>query len=370
MKRSLLIIIMIISLFQTNVFSKVQNVLFYFNSDNDYRYDVRKKLDKIISNKAFKENISIKVDRFRSIFPEKDVFEDVYKEKNTKFADINSGDPSRLKDILNDGDQILWIYSPGYLKNDKARGFSEHFEPLLFDTSSKDFLNIKELEDILFKKYELIIIDHSLFSSIENIYALRKNFDFLIATQEIIPITGFPIDGFLNSLKDKDTGNSIEAIFSDVKKEYGAKTNGWWGVPIRYQMSLINSDSIDRLILHFRFFTRILIQEYKKTHSEILRARSMSVKFNDDYVDIDSFLSNLKKVRVSRALKEQADNLKMILSKVISRQYFQRPQNVASGGLSVFFPLNGILPEGYDVSEFSKNTGWNDFLSILISEDQ
>gem|GEM_PF-5860430 len=345
-----------------------QKTLFYMLSDNDYRFDVKNKLEKILSLKG-NDDIKVKLDKYRSMFPDKDVFEDMYKERNTDFIDINSGDPSKLKKILNESVQILWIYSPGYLKNNRVNGFSEHFEPLFFDGSSKDFLDLSELEKIFDQRFSLIVVDHSLFSSIENIYALRNNFEYMIATQEIIPIKGLPVDAFLKSLKEKNINQSIDSIFKDIKEYYDAKKKGWWEVPVRYQLSLLSSQSLKRFALHFKFFTKLLQREYRENSEEILRARKMSVDFNGDYIDIHSFLRNIHNVRLSRALKEQADNLEHVLSKIVRRNYFQSPGNRVSGGLSVFFPVSGTLPTGYSESSFAKETGWSDFLLNVLKED-
>jgi len=98
---------------------------------------------------------------------------------------------------------------------------------IAFDDSSLDFLDnaklqqaFREAQEQTGQKVSLIGMDACLMSMVEVAYQLRANANYMVGSQEVEPLSGWPYTAILGSLTS-DSGMTPEALATLIVQEYG-----------------------------------------------------------------------------------------------------------------------------------------------------
>lgn len=196
-------------------------------------------------------------------------------------AEQNMGDPRALRDFIVWGIEnypaenyavILWNHGTGWKEDDiyafaRSRGVQvqasedevrsltrnhrrlshafflssitevlqledEESRAIAFDDSSLDFLDnaklqqaFQEAEAITGKKVSLIGMDACLMGMVEVAYQLRTNASYMVASQEVEPLTGYPYTAILQNLTAHPE-MTAEALAKLIVQEYGRYYKG------------------------------------------------------------------------------------------------------------------------------------------------
>ena len=344
----------------------------------------------------------------------------------------NTGDPSSLRDFIVWGINhypaqnyavILWNHGTGWkeddiyafarnrgteinIDNDEVRSltrspnFSSTFflssvievldlddnesRAIAFDDSSLDFLDnaklqqaFREAEEQTGQKVSVIGMDACLMSMVEVAYQLRANADYMVGSQEVEPLSGWPYTDILHNLKINPTMSS-EELSKLIVKEYGRfyEEESWQSRGRTYEVtqSAINLEVMDNLsncIGQLALVLRQLLNE-QDLHAEIALSRIQRhvLRFRDkDFVDLHNCLEILQG-------EYAGDNseLQTILDKTLRLMDLEASAkpiiaNVTLGrrlepaqGLSIYLPAQGYS-RFYERSDFSK-CGWGDFIQL------
>ncbi|BAY89804.1 MULTISPECIES: clostripain-related cysteine peptidase [unclassified Tolypothrix] len=258
----------------------------------------------------------------------------------------------------------------------------EDSRAIAFDDSSLDFLDnaklqqaFQEAEAITGKKVSLIGMDACLMGMVEVAYQLRANANYMVASQEVEPLTGYPYTAILQNLTAHPEITS-EALAKLIVQEYGRYYEGESrGSVTQITQSATNlkvveklADSLGRLATILR---QLVSEEDIYTEKAMYHSQRKAVRFKDsDFVDLYDFLKVLQDKYAG-----DSDELTQVIDEVMNLMIVEvEPQlilaNVTSGvrfervkGLSIYSPVRGYC-QFYDRSDFA-GCGWGEFLRKL-----
>jgi Clostripain family len=257
----------------------------------------------------------------------------------------------------------------------------EDSRAIAFDDSSLDFLDnaklqqaFQEAEEKTGTKVSLIGMDACLMSMVEVAYQLRANADYMVASQELEPLSGYPYTAILENLTT-NAQMTPEALAKLIVQEYGRYYGGESrGSTYQVTQSATNlmmveklADALGRLADILR---RLLAEEDIYTENALYHTQRKAVRFHDkDFVDLYDFLKLLRDKYAG-----DSDEFIQVIDEVIDLMVVQiEPQlilaNVGLGlrferikGLSIYSPVRGYSPF-YERSDFA-SCGWGKFLRV------
>ncbi|MGI2904835.1 clostripain-related cysteine peptidase [Tolypothrix sp. VBCCA 56010] len=346
-------------------------------------------------------------------------------------AEQNMGDPRALRDFIVWGIEnypaenyavILWNHGTGWKEDDiyafaRSRGVQvqasedevrsltrnhrrlsrafflssitevlqledEDSRAIAFDDSSLDFLDnaklqqaFQEAEAITGKKVSLIGMDACLMGMVEVAYQLRTNANYMVASQEVEPLTGYPYTAILQNLTAHPEMTSA-ALAKLIVREYGRYYEGEWrGSVAQITQSATNLRVVEKLAEVLERLAAVLRQLIAEsdiyTENALFHAQRKAVRFDDkDFVDLYDFLKVLRDKYAG-----DSDELTKVIDEVMDLMIIEvEPQlilaNVTSGvrfervkGLSIYSPVRGYS-QFYERSDFA-GCGWGEFLQLL-----
>jgi Clostripain family len=258
----------------------------------------------------------------------------------------------------------------------------EDSRAIAFDDSSLDFLDnaklqqaFQEAEAITGKKVSLIGMDACLMGMVEVAYQLRANANYMVASQEVEPLTGYPYTAILQNLTANPEMTS-EVLAKLIVQEYGRYYEGESrGSVAQITQSATNLRVVEKLAEALGRLAAILRQLVKEediyTESALSLAQRKAVRFKDsDFVDLYDFLKVLRDKYAG-----DSDELTKVIDEVMNLMIVEvEPQlilaNVGLGvrfervkGLSIYSPVRGYS-QFYERSDFA-SCGWGEFLQRL-----
>lgn len=254
-------------------------------------------------------------------------------------------------------DLILWdhgagpIYGYGYDEYNKLESMSI--------SEIKSALN--ESSFIGENKLELIGFDACLMSSIEVASTLSTYANYMVASQEFEPGSGWNYR-FLEKINSETTSQDLGKMIIDYFEDYYNSKDYVKGI----SLSLLKLNKIDNVIKYTEDLFSKLDNDLVIDYSSISRTRSNSKTYgriaNEDYyydlVDLNDLLSNMP-----TKYENEISNLKAALSDLI---IYQKTDLVNTNGISIFFPyenqkeLNSNLAK---YKELSFSESYYDFIS-------
>ncbi len=343
----------------------------------------------------------------------------------------NTGDPRALRDFIVWGIEnypaenyavILWNHGTGWKEDDiyafaRSRGVEIQASPdevrsltrnnrrlsrafflssitevlqlndedsraIAFDDSSLDFLDnaklqqaFQEAEAMTGKKVSLIAMDACLMGMVEVAYQLRANANYMIASQEVEPLTGYPYTAIVQNLTAHPEMTS-EVLAKLIVQEYGRYyERESRGSVTQITQSATNLAVVEKLTETLGRLAAVLHQLIAEsdiyTENALFHAQRKAVRFDDkDFVDLYDFLKVLRDKYAG-----DSDELTKVIDEVMDLMIIEvEPQvilaNVTSGvrfervkGLSIYSPLRGYC-QFYERSDFA-GCGWGEFLQRL-----
>lgn len=304
------------------------------------------------------------------------------------FVEANYPANQYILDIWNHGDG--WYNDYSYTNPFKT-------EPRAIvgdDTSGGDDLSLWEIEYAISKsnigKVDMIYMDACLMGGVEVAYQLKDVSDYIFFSPELTPGMG---SEYISMLEAVDQNYKTSML--DVCKAISAGNLLSYGIGgLQYDGS--NLEALVYTVIDQRK-TDVFIQKLNSV-SEKLIANIETIKkmgvwdiltynaenVNDytvttTYVDIGSFLENVKAQNVSEDLKTDIDDFLNYMKDrneyVVDLRYqngvypgYPMAYQEGSYGLSVYVPLKGVYTNAslsyyYNASRFAQDTKWYDFLT-------
>lgn len=236
----------------------------------------------------------------------------------------------------------------------------EDSRAIAFDDSSLDFLDnaklqqaFREAEEKTGKKVSLIGMDACLMSMVEVAYQLRANANYMVASQEVEPLSGYPYTAILQNLTanaDMTPGELSKLIVREYKRYYEGESRGSVTKVTQSATNLMMLEKLAQALGRLATVLRqLLTEEDIYTESAIYHAQRKAVRFDDkDFVDLHDFLKLLrdKYAGDSGELTQVIDEVmnlmvleiepQMILANVGLGVRFERVK-----GLSIYSPARG-----------------------------
>ncbi len=234
---------------------------------------------------------------------------------------------------------------------------------IAFDDSSLDFLDnaklqqaFREAEEQTGQKVSLIGMDACLMSMVEVAYQLRANANYMVGSQEVEPLSGWPYTAILSSLTN-DSGMTPEALAKLIVQEYGRyyEEDSRGSLPQITQsatnLTVIEklAEAVGRLATVLR---QLLVEKDFDVENALSYAKRKVVRFRDnDCVDLYNFLKILRdeytgdRTQLTTVLDEVIDLMsldiepKLVVANVTSGLRLSRVK-----GLSIYSPFKRKFP--------------------------
>ncbi len=344
------------------------------------------------------------------------------KDSIANLGETNTGDPKVLIDFLKWGIStypaekymaVLWNHGSGWNEDDvydravKVSPEKEKFTPLskrairgkrikktifsttmdeilsqpapmraiLYDDESKDFLDNKEMKNVLTegakltpnKQFDIIGFDACLMNTIEVAYQLKDTAKVIVGSEETEPGAGWPYDKVLGALAAKPSMSPQElgkVIVDSYVKSYDMGANS---EPVT--MAAVNPDKISSVVSSLDKWALALTKNImsQDTFNTGLICSEKAQRFYyqtyKDIFDLARLLKEKSKVKeiqdasagVMDALKP-ADNNYVLASKTLT------PQMANAHGASIYFPGRQSYTKYYDDLDFAKKSKWDEFI--------
>jgi hypothetical protein len=344
------------------------------------------------------------------------------KDSIANLGETNTGDPKLLLDFWKWGIStypaekymaVLWNHGSGWNEDDvydraiKVSPEKEKFTPLskrairgkrikktffsttmdeilsqpasmraiLYDDESKDFLDNKEMKNVLTegakltpnKRFDIVGFDACLMNTIEVAYQLKDTAKVIVGSEETEPGAGWPYDKVLGALAAKPSMSPQElgkVIVDSYVKSYDM---GAHSEPVT--MAAVNPDKISSVVSSLDKWALALKKNItsQDTFNTVLICSEKAQRFYyqtyKDVFDLAKLLKEKSKVKeiqdtssgVMDALKP-ADNNYVLASKTLT------PQMANAHGASIYFPGRQSYTKYYDDLDFAKKSKWDEFI--------
>ncbi len=344
------------------------------------------------------------------------------KDSIANLGETNCGDPKVLIDFLKWGIStypaekymaVLWNHGSGWNEDDvydravKVSPEKEKFNPLskrfirgkkikktmfsttmdrilsqpaclraiCYDDESKDFLDNKEMKNVLTegaklipnKRFDLVGFDACLMNTIEVAYQLKDTAKVIVGSEETEPGAGWPYDKVLGALSAKPSMTPQElgkVIVDSYVKSYDMGTDS---EPVT--MAAVNPDKISSVVSSLNKWALALTKNImsQDTFNTVLinseKAQRFYYQTYKDIFDLAKLLKEKSKVKeiqdtsagLMDALKPGDKNY-VLASKTLT------PQMANAHGASIYFPGRQSYTKYYDDLDFAKKSKWDEFI--------
>ena len=247
---------------------------------------------------------------------------------------------------------ILWDHGGGAVS---GFGYDET-NPDENDTLTID--EIKEALDAFQTKLDFIGFDACLMANVETAYAVKDNANYLIASEETEPGTGWDYKKVLNQLSSNTSQNGAE-LAPTIIDSFVASNNGFFGADATLScVDLSKMDSVYEKLVAFMKDIKVLELDLNK-FSNVSRAIQKSKAYADGEIDTIDLVHFSENVNISSS----TDLANAIKSAVIYNKTTNYVEN--SNGLSIYIP-NKDLTHYQDMIKIYQNIGiTNEYVSVL-----
>jgi hypothetical protein len=254
---------------------------------------------------------------------------------------------------------------------------------ICYDDGSMDFLDNAELKRALAeaqalagKQIDLLGMDACLMSMFEVAYQVKDQATYLVGSQEVEPMAGWPYDRVLGELV-KNPAMSTADLAKLIVQAYGESlVGGSRGTGQGITQSAIDLGALEPVAASLKNLATQLKRSLEAgdplMDGAFFRAGSGVVRFSDkDYADLKDYVSLIKRwyAGADQGVLDAVDHTLAALSDA------ERPvvlANFAGGpapyerstGLSIYVPQMNRYSAYYDKLDCA-STGWNDFICTL-----
>ncbi len=262
-----------------------------------------------------------------------------------------------------------------------------HSRGILYDDSSLDFLtNVemkKALSDAVAKahrpKIDLLGMDACLMSMVEVAYQVRDSCAFLVGSQEVEPMAGWPYDTILAALAARP-----EISPKDLSKLIVSKyVTSYAGVAFgdNATQSALDENQVPTLVSAIDDLAVILMAKLQDQATLIGLGNALmetQTFEKPDYIDLRDFCSKLVKAVRDPQVAAAAKRIALLTTPgkgplVASARTGGKVKKAK--GISIYFPKKGLAPEDgmatlYKDLDFAQDCHWPQFLADLYAAQQ
>ena len=208
------------------------------------------------------------------------------------------------------------------------------------DATSKDGMSLESIANILKAvdaKYDTVIFDACLEGSLETAYAMEPYADYMLASEQTIPLSGMDFSKAFRMLAEdpavptEEVGRNIIKSFDKWNKENALVTGD------RYTLSLVDLTMCQTVYQDYGNLMNACLDKMIEDQEEFFvqsSARSLAYDYNygeNDQADMGWIISRLP---YEEAATLRADADEMIL--------FSNSENQVDSGLAVYFPYRRL----------------------------
>ena len=247
---------------------------------------------------------------------------------------------------------ILWDHGGGAVS---GFGYDEN------DPNEDESLTIDELKaalDSFGTKLDFIGFDACLMANVETAYAVKNNADYLIASEETEPGTGWDYKKVLNQLSKNSSQNGSE-LAPTIVDSFVASNNGFFGADAT--LSCVDLSKMDNVYSKLVTFMR----DIKSSELDINNFASVSKAIKNTKAYADGELDTIDLVNFSENINVSSSNdlADAIRDAVVYNKTTDYVEN--SNGLSIYIP-NEDLSHYQDMINIYSNIGMtNDYIAVL-----
>ncbi len=209
------------------------------------------------------------------------------------------------------------------------------------------------------ERIDILAMDACLMHMLEVDYEMRDYVDFIVASEETIPGSGYPYDDIISSICNNPSQSATTFAIDMVNDYHNSYSSS-------YDTTLsavdVRSTGFDTLMTAFNNFVA-QIQSLDRNLLSSARAATQEFYY-DFFVDLKDFCNEVA-ARTSGAVKTAAELLNDSISNVVINS--QQHNNPDAYGISIYFPDNADdYDSGYEtVIDLGQDTEWDDFLNYF-----
>jgi hypothetical protein len=269
------------------------------------------------------------------------------------------------------------------MEDDESRGIA-------YDDSSMDFMNNAELQQAFAEiqqrsgqRVDLIGMDACLMSTVEIAYQLREQAGYLVASQALEPMEGWPYLSILRKLAAEPELSPADLAVLVVEEYSRHYTESGRGSHVQITQSAVDLSRLESLAAHTSCLVRLLEPALGEddffAQSALDQARQGAVRLYEDIehriadnVDLYDLLVLLRDeyrgyepewpATIQRFLDAFAGDAGA--RPVLAREAMGPGGMERTGGLSIYLPPPGVYSDFYDGLDFAR-LGWGAFLRQL-----
>ena len=296
--------------------------------------------------------------------------------QDSSWGEVNTGHGQTLTDF------ILWS-----IENQPAENYAlviwNHgggIDGIAWDDTSSSHLSISAVTSSIrnaidysasdsLNKFELIAMDACLMGMAEVAYPLVTSTNFFVASEELIPGTGFAYDNWLDIFANSGVREiTTMDLVTEALNSYAVEYQGQRGITLSaLDMSLFDdfTDSLNQ-------FTTIAVNASSKDISNMTKTIGRAVDFPaDQSYDYADLAHAMDLIAANRSIKDQTlKTAALSVSNAIDQMVVGEVGSVsAAQGLSIYMPYGS---ERIDVAYTQENFSflqavplWDDFLRII-----
>jgi len=290
-------------------------------------------------------------------------------------GELNMGDPSTLVDFAHwcidnyPADHyalILWDHGTGWKKSADIRPYKS----IAWDETSEDYLSTAEMASalgsisaLLGGKLDIVACDACLMQMAEVAYQIRSSADYYVASEEVIPWSGFPYDAWLTPLTanpDMPALDLSHLMVDTYVASYKAGSQGTDWVTL----SVVDLSQIAGLAAAVDDLGTALTNAMPSYCEYILSYWSAAQCYSDpDYRDV-GHLAQLMQDNVSDdAVRSAAEAvISAVDATVIANGSVGLPL-ADSHGISFYYPPPNEYDPAYTALAFAADTFWDEHVS-------
>jgi len=329
-----------------------------------------------------------------------------------KVGKVNTGDPKRLNEFIAWGVKqypakhyllVLWNHGQGWddtdiyaderfrslrrLTTGRIRHSLFHstvkralerakrdvtYRAILLDDDAKDFLDNQEMKQVLAKtkkllKHNLDILgmDACLMSMAEVGYQAHVSTDFTVGSEETEPGEGWPYNTILSALA-KNPAMTPRDLSSLIVEKYLASYTPSDGVTCS-ACDLSKADALATAVAGLANALKASLSDHAALQRILsIRTQVQSYEVTDN-VDLVDFCSLMTKSGASPAIATACQNvIQAVQSSYVVTQGYKGGNMKDSNGVAIYFPTQAVSPL-YGGLDFSKKTGWDNFLKAYLT---
>jgi hypothetical protein len=281
-----------------------------------------------------------------------------------RLGEVNTGDPRTLVDFVKFSVEkfpadhymlILWNHGSGF--------------SVAVDESQGDELSLNELQEALEQvkgigvHVDIIGFDACLMATVGTLYTVADHADYMIASEEMEPGAGWPLDSLLSILADnpsiqpEDLARLVVEAYGRFYSSQGYESTTLSAIDLRGISSKDVSEAISEL-------SRLAVETPQALQEARVAVQEYGVigSYGGLTVDFISLVEHVKE-KVSGGLAGFVDKLK---ESIVANYAGQEKKG--SRGIAIFYPLKaGIIDRYVGSFELASVAGWDKALRVLVN---